>query len=249
MADRVPADLHVHTALSPCANDDMCPPAVLLTAEQRGLAVLGVVDHNTAGNAPAFLEAATAFALRVFVGLEVESAEGVHVLVLFDTAEAAADMDAAVAAHLPALRNDATLFGNQLLVDAFGKPLASEERLLLTATSLSLEQIAAMAAERGGMTILAHIDRQPYGLLPVLGFVPPGLRFEVVEVSRHTTFDAARTRWPELETLPLITSSDAHCLDDIGAAVTWVSSPLAEAELSARDWGRRLAAELLAPGG
>lgn len=249
MAECVAADLHVHSALSPCASDDMRPPAVLLTAEERGLRIIGIVDHNTAGNAGAFLEAAAAFDVRVFVGLEVESAEGVHILALFDNAKAAADMDAAIAAHLPDLRNSPELFGNQLLVDALGNPMASDERLLLTATSLTTEQIASMAADRGGMTIPAHIDRQLAGLLPVLGLVPPGLRVEAFEVSRHMSIADARDQWPELRSFPLITSSDAHCLDDIGAAVTWVSTSLAEADIPARQWGCRLAAEMLARGG
>ncbi|MCX7598645.1 MAG: PHP domain-containing protein [Armatimonadetes bacterium] len=249
MAVCVAADLHVHSALSPCAGDDMRPPAVLLTAERRGVGIIGVVDHNSAGNAGAFLEAARAFAVRVFVGLEVESAEGVHILALFDNAEAAADMDAAVAAHLPGWRNQPDVLGNQILVDAFGNEIGCDDRLLLTATSLTVEQVAAMTRERGGMPIPAHIDRELAGLLPVLGFVPPGVSVEVLEVSRHMSVREARARWPELEELPLIVSSDAHCLDDIGTAVTWVSAPLAAAEIPALEWGRCLAANLLGAGG
>jgi len=75
MSARVAADLHVHTALSPCGDDQMRPPAMLLSAERRGVRVLGVVDHCSARNAAAVLGAAPAFDVRVFVGLEVESAE------------------------------------------------------------------------------------------------------------------------------------------------------------------------------
>jgi len=248
MADRVPADLHVHTALSPCGSEGMRPAEILLTAEQRGIRVLGIVDHSTAQNGWAVAEAAHAFELRVFVGLEIESAEGVHLLALFDDARAGMDMDAVVAAHLPSLRNRPDLFGEQLLLDEWGEVVGTDERLLAAATDLSVEEIAGMTAARGGMSIPAHIDRTVNGLLPLLGFVPPALQVEAFEVSRHMTRSEARARWPELAERPLVTGSDAHYLDDIGAAYTWISAELAEAPTGAREWGQRLAREMTRSG-
>lgn len=244
MGKRVAADLHVHSALSPCGSEEMRPPAVLLTAERRGIGVLGVVDHSTARNAWAFLGAAEAFDVRVFAGLEVESAEGVHVLALFDTLEAVAAMDDLVAARLPGLPNRADLFGEQLLVDEMGTAVGEDGRLLLTATDLTVEEIAVATAEAGGMSIPAHVDRSANGLLPTLGFVPTDLRVEVLEVSRPLAPAEARRRWPELAGWPLVASSDAHYLDDVGGAVTWISEGLAAAEVPAAEWARLLAEEL-----
>ncbi len=234
MAPLVPIDLHLHTALSPCADEGMRPAEMLLTAEQRGLRVVGIVDHSSAGNARAVLEAAPAFDVRVFVGLEVESAEGVHLLGLFDREQAALSMDELVAAHLPPLANRPDLFGEQHLLDEWGHLLGVEERLLLVGTDLSVEEIAQAIAERGGLTIPAHIERTTHGLMPLLGFVPPHLRVELFEVSRHLPLLAARERWPDL---PLITSSDAHSLEEIGQAPTWIPAEVAAAPLGAREWG------------
>lgn len=249
MADRVAADLHVHSALSPCGADEMTPPGMLLTAERRGIRVLGVVDHGTARNAAAFLEAAQAFDVRLFVGLEVESAEGVHILALFDTAEAALDMDAVIAGHLPGLPNRPDLFGEQHLVDEWGNRVGVDERLLVTATDLPIERIALLTSERGGLSIPAHIDRPANGLLPTLGFVPPDLQVELFELSPHLAPADARARWPELAGRPLMSGSDAHCLADIGRATTALSPQLAQAPLNACEWGRALARELLGGGG
>jgi len=217
-------------------------------AEQRGIRVLGVVDHSTARNAQAVEEAAPAFGVRVLVGLEVESAEGVHILTLFDSAEAALEMDAMVAQHLPSLPNRPQFFGEQHLLDAWGNRLGEEPRLLTAATDLGLEDIADLAVGGGGLSIPAHIDRRGYGLLPTLGFVPPGLRVDLLEVSPHMTRSEARETWPELRTRALISGSDAHFLTDIGCASTWVSRDVAEAELSPTAWGRELAGELLSRG-
>jgi len=248
MDNLVRADLHVHTALSPCADSDMRPLQMLLTAEEHAVSVLGVVDHSTARNAWAVFDVAEAFDVRVFAGLEVESAEGVHVLALFDTVETAMAMDGYVAEHLPDLANRPEFFGEQLLLDGLGHVVGLDPRLLATAVDLSIEEIADHTAALGGMSFPAHIDRQAYGLLSVLGFVPPDLKVDGFELSRHTSPADARRQWPQLAGLPLFTSSDAHLLEDIGAAATWISADLAAAPLSAREWGQALAAELIARG-
>ena len=244
MSERVPIDLHVHSCLSPCAEEEMRPPAVLLTAERRGIRVLGMVDHSTAGNAPAFWEAAAAFAVRVLVGMEVESAEGVHILALFDSPDAAGDMAAEVAEHLPPLLNRPQLMGRQLRVDAWGTVLGEEPRLLICAADLSLDRLVELTHARGGLSIAAHVDRAAWGLLPTLGFVPPDLGVDLLEVSPALTPAAARRRWPELAAWPLVQSSDAHCLEDVGRAPTLVSRELAESDLPLPQWAARLAAEL-----
>ena len=241
MSRRVAMDLHVHSALSPCGSEEMRPPAVLLTAERRGIAVLGVVDHSSAANAPAFLAAAQAFEVRVLVGLEIESAEGVHILALFDTAEGALEMDAVVAGHLPHLANRREILGAQFVVDEMGKVVGEEERLLIAATDLAIEHIAELTLERGGLSIPAHIDRPANGLLPTLGFVPPDLRVDLFEVSPHLTRTDARTQWPELAGRALVSSSDAHFLESIGRSVTWAPAELARRELPLAEWAARLA--------
>lgn len=244
----IPADLHVHTVLSPCGGREMRPPAILLHAERLGLGVVGVVDHSSARNAAAVLEAAQAFAVRVFVGLEVESSEGVHILALFDTAEAAMDMDRLVAEHLPDLPNRPDLFGEQWLVNEWGDVIGCDERLLVAATDLSIEQIVAQTIARGGISIPAHIDRTANGLLPVLGFVPPTLQVDAFELSRHLPVTEARRRWATLKGRPLLCSSDAHYMGDMGQATTLIPQDLVTAGVEAREWIRLLGKWLLEGG-
>lgn len=231
----------MHTALSPCAAPEMTPPAMLLTAEQHGLGVIGVVDHSTAGNAGAVLEAAPAFAVRVLVGLEVESLEGVHLLALFGSAEPADAFGALIAAHQPPLRNRPDLFGEQMLVNEWGDVVGEESRLLTVATDLSIEELANLTLQHGGISIAAHIDRSANGLLPTLGFVPPGLHVQGLELSRCTSRAEALARWPELRGEPLLQSSDAHCLADIGAGQTSIPTELGRPDEALQNWAEALA--------
>jgi predicted metal-dependent phosphoesterase TrpH len=228
-------DLHIHSALSPCAAEEMRPPAVLLMAERQGLDVVGIVDHSTGRNGWAFLEAAPAFAVRVLVGLEIETSEGVHLLALFGDRAALEDFDALIAQHLPGGRNRPEVLGPQLLLDEWGEVIGEDDRLLISAVDLGLERLADMIAAHEGVSIAAHVDRAANGLLPTLGFVPPKLRVDLMEVSWRTTRSLARQRWPELGDWPLVCSSDAHVLEEIGKGRTVVggegkgngSSPLA----------------------
>ena len=46
-------DLHIHSALSPCANEDMTPNNIVNMAVIKGLDIIAVTDHNSADNLPA----------------------------------------------------------------------------------------------------------------------------------------------------------------------------------------------------
>jgi hypothetical protein len=246
MTDMVGLDLHVHTALSPCAANDMAPPAILLAAERAGVGVLGVVDHATCRNAWAMWEAAPAFSVRVLCGLEIESAEGVHILALFDSPRRAMAMDAVVAAHLGAGRNRPDILGDQLLLSEWGDVVGADERLLITATDLSVEEVADLTVEGGGLVVPAHVDRTAYGLLSVLGFIPPGLRADLYEVTTRVGPASARERWRDLARLPLVTGSDAHALADIGHGAMRLPRGMALAEGPLRDWAAAVASYLTA---
>jgi predicted metal-dependent phosphoesterase TrpH len=69
------ADLHVHTALSPCADDEMTPPRIVERALAEGLAMIAVCDHNTTGNAAAVQAAAKRATVAAAVRTAAESAD------------------------------------------------------------------------------------------------------------------------------------------------------------------------------
>ena len=55
-------DLHTHSCLSPCGDNDMTPNNLVNMAALLGCEILAVTDHNTCRNAPAVLEAGNATA-------------------------------------------------------------------------------------------------------------------------------------------------------------------------------------------
>ena len=179
------ADLHVHTALSPCGGDEMSPPAIVDAALAAGLDMIAVCDHNAAGNAGAVGEAAGA-RLAVIAGMEITTVEEAHVVGLFPTAAAAANAADEVRATLPAVDDDYTrFFGEQFLMSAEGIVRGAETRALALATPLRLDEVVALIKRYGGLAVAAHIDRPTFGVIAQLGFFPFQAGFDAVELSRY----------------------------------------------------------------
>ncbi|HEX9116317.1 MAG TPA: PHP domain-containing protein, partial [Anaerolineae bacterium] len=180
------ADLHLHTVLSPCAEVEMIPPLIVRRALALGLGLIGVTDHNTAENCDAVVRAAAGSGLIVLPGMETQTAEDVHVVCLFDTVEQALTWQGIVYDHLPDRPNPEEILGGQYVVDAEGDYLRTEDRLLLTATDLPLDDVVARVQALEGLAIPAHIDRPSFSLLANLGFVPADLDVPALEIFHLT---------------------------------------------------------------
>lgn len=217
---RIRADLHIHTALSPCGSEEMTPPAVVLAALEAGLDMIAICDHNSAANVAAVQEAAGDL-LTVVPGMEITTAEEVHVVGLFpdvETAEAASDE---ISSMLPqADEFYYSFFGEQLVMNYEGDLIRSEGATLVAATNLDLNDTVAFIKRHHGLAIAAHIDRRAFGVMSQLGWFPTDAGFDAVEVSRHTADDAPRMAEFRGFGLAITGSSDSHYLNDIGRTVT-----------------------------
>lgn len=242
-----PVDLHIHSALSPCAENEMTPGAIARRARAAGLALIAVCDHNSGGNAAACVAAGADCGLSVIPGMEVQTREEVHLLCLFSSLETLGCWQATVDAGLPPVDNRPEHFGEQLLFDRQDRLIGCERRLLLTSTVLTVEQVFAAVAALGGLCIPAHIDRPSFSLIGNLGLIPPGIDCRAVEISRRADPAAVRRRFPDIAALPYLIDSDAHRLCDIQPGRTrLIASAPTFAELAlalAGAAGRRVASD------
>jgi hypothetical protein len=193
----------------------MIPPLIVARALQAGLGLIAITDHNASTNCAAVMQAAAGSGLAVLPGMEVQTAEDVHVLCLFDSLEQALTWQGTVFDHLPDRPNPEEVLGPQYVVDAAGEYIRTETRLLLASTDLGLDQTIQRVSALGGLAIPAHIDRPSFSLLANLGFVPPGLPVPALEIFRLT--DAARllAEHPDLISWSLVRGSDAHQLNEL----------------------------------
>lgn len=197
----------------------MSPRRIVEEAVRKKIDILAISDHNTAGNVHATVRAAAGTSLVVLPGMEICTREEVHVLSVFGTPEAAMEMQTSVYDHLQG-KNDPEVFGLQVIASEQDVVEGFEEKLLIGATDLSLDAVIRRVHELGGVVIAAHIDRQSNSVFSQLGFVPPGSRFDAMEITAYTTLSDARLRFRDCAAYTLVRNSDAHALDDIGKNIT-----------------------------
>ena len=82
-------DLHIHSCLSPCGDDDMTPANIVGMSVIKGLDVIAVTDHNSCKNCPAVLTAAEEYGILAIPGMEINTSEEVHAVCLFEELKAA----------------------------------------------------------------------------------------------------------------------------------------------------------------
>lgn len=210
------ADTHIHSCLSPCADEEMTPNNIVNMALIKGLNLIAVTDHNSADNLRAVTAAAEGTGLCIIPGMELESSEEVHILAYFDALEKAEALSKAIYKFLPDTPNNPRFFGSQRVMDKEDNFLREEQKLLVQPLELSIDEIVPMIRDFGGEAVPAHIDRPSHGIIPLLGFISPYLNINTVEISAAGIASDFREYPCDLLTL---TASDAHDLGSIFEAV------------------------------
>ncbi|MDD3692577.1 MAG: PHP domain-containing protein [Oscillospiraceae bacterium] len=221
-------DLHIHSCLSPCADNDMTPNNIANMAVLAGLDIIALTDHNSCKNCPALNDAAIRAGIAFVPGMELCTAEECHVICLFSTLKAAMEFDEFVERSLPPIQNHVEIFGEQLIMNNMDYVTASYPYMLASATSISIDNVAALVRQYGGVAIPAHIDRPSFSVTANLGTVPD-FGFCVFEsVSRNV--DELVSKYPILEKHPLLFNSDAHMLSQIQDKGPWIEVEKCDAE-------------------
>jgi len=234
------ADLHIHTALSPCADDGMTPPAIVQAALDAGLQMIAVCDHNSASNAEAVQQAAQGEVV-VIAGIEITTAEEAHILGLFESAALACEVGNRVGAAL-ADAPDCKPRGRQIVMNERGRPVRLESRRLFLASSFSVAGAVDLIREYGGIAIPSHVDRPSYSVVSQLGEWPRDVRFDAIEVS-PAKFREGRADAYEATGYPVVVSSDSHFLSDIGCCRTFFSMDFCSFDglkRSIKEWEHRI---------
>ncbi len=208
-------DLHIHSCLSPCGDDDMTPANIAGMAAVKGLDVIALTDHNSCKNCPAILKHGEEYGITVIPGMELTTAEEVHVVCLFPALGDAMAFDGYVYERLLPIKNREDIFGKQQIMDADDQVTGNVERLLIGATDISFDQVFGLVEAYRGIAYPAHIDKSTTSLLSNLGFVPPDSSFTCAEISTFDHLHQIQKEHPYFLQCKMLSSSDAHYLEDI----------------------------------
>ena len=151
-------DLHIHSCLSPCGDDDMTPANIVGMALLNGLNIIALTDHNTSKNCPAFFAQARLHGLVPVPGMELTTAEDIHVVCLFRELSDAMKFDMFVSGRRILIQNKPEIFGHQYIVDENDEVCGEEENLLINATDITLEEAKEAVLSRGGECCAANTN-------------------------------------------------------------------------------------------
>jgi PHP family Zn ribbon phosphoesterase len=215
-------DLHIHSCLSPCGDDDMTPGNIVGMAALKGLQIIAVTDHNSCKNCPAILELAKQYDIVALPGMELTTMEEVHALCLFAELEDALRFNEYVSSKLMKISNDERVFGKQEICNEEDEVIGREPYLLINATEISFDDLGGLMREYHGVYLPAHIDKNSNSLLSNLGFISPEADFVAAEFADITNYEKISTQNPYLKECNIITNSDAHELGRMNEAVNYL---------------------------
>ena len=215
-------DLHVHSCLSPCGDDEMTPCNIAGMAYIAGVKIVALTDHNSCKNCSDFFHACEEYGVTPIAGCELTTSEEIHMVCLFEGLKQAMDFDEALQPFRMQLKNRVEIFGNQFIMKEDDEIIGQDPWFLPAATSLSLAEAAEMVRGMGGIAYPAHIDRESNGMLAILGMFPDEPVFGLCEVRDKE--NAAKLS----EGRTVVVSSDAHRLEDFAQTLNHMELPCGE---------------------
>ncbi len=223
-------DLHIHSALSPCGDSDMTPNNIVNMASLCGLDIIALCDHNSIGNVKATMDVAKNTGLCVVAGMELETAEEVHFVCLFEDFDTAVLFDDWLKPFKSTINNNPKIFGEQQYLSSDDTLLGYEDKLLVSACNISIYDVKKKIDTLPAVIIPAHIDRNSYSIISNLGFIPEDLGFTTIEISSAITKEDAVKKFPHIEKYNIITNSDSHYLETIYEQQNPIDLPEASAK-------------------
>ncbi len=209
-------DFHIHSCLSPCADNDMTPYNLVNMAKLAGLDMIALTDHNSCLNCPAAIEAGKRASITVIPGMELCTSEEVHIICLLPDLASATAFSNYVYERLPRIANRADIFGDQLVITPLDTVSENYPQMLAFASALSISRVVEAVSSFGGICYPAHIDRPSNSVISNLGGITPEMGFHAAEITQKAEPADYIARYPILKKMFLVTSSDSHRLEDIG---------------------------------
>jgi PHP family Zn ribbon phosphoesterase len=194
----------------------MTPRNIVEKAKAAGLQMIGITDHNSTRNALLVKKLAQNDGIFTLTGAEVTTREEVHCLVFFGDEKSLTLFQQFIDENLPHIPNPDGHFGYQPVIDEEENIVELIPWFLPAALNKGIEKIQKVVEELNGLFIPAHVDRPVNGIFSQLGFIPPGLKYDALGISRYSSKKHVLKQYVLQNKTTLIRNSDAHYLEQIG---------------------------------
>lgn len=213
-------DLHIHTVISPCGDLEMSPARIIELASQWGIDIIGITDHNSTLHCELTIELGKRKNITVIPGCEITTTEEVHCLCLFEDLSKTAEFQEYIQLHQANIPNNPSIFGWQVVVDENDNILKHIDNYLGQAINLSIDEIEQKVHSLDGIFIPAHIDRPQNSLYSQLGFLPPNLKVDAMQISKRASEENIRKTHKISDDITILKFSDSHYTSDFGKIYT-----------------------------
>lgn len=217
---RVKADLHIHTVLSPCADIEMSPLAIVQKAFAIGLKIIGITDHNSTLHCNIVEKIANEYGIFVLKGVEVTSKEEIHCLAFFETDESLEIFQKYIEHKIVKIKYNTALHGVQAIVNEKNNIIDQLDYYLGAPLDASIYEIEEVTHTLDGIFVPAHVDRLKFSLISQLGYVPENIKADALEIFNKTPVTQFLRENGHVSHLSLVKNSDAHALSQIGSYYT-----------------------------
>lgn len=214
------ADLHIHSVLSPCGSLDMSPTAIFSHAKKMGIDIVAITDHNSMKNSVVYEKASKKYNLSYFYGVEIQTAEEIHLIALFDNGKDAMKFDKKLYKSLLPIKNNPDFFGDQVIIDENENILGFEETALINSSMWSFDEAIKEVKKSGGFSFPAHVDATSFSVIAQLGFVPDNPDIFALGITKKCKLNKFLQKYPSLKSYSFIKNSDAHYPNEVGTGYT-----------------------------
>lgn len=202
-------DLHIHSVLSPCSEDEMTIHNIINMALIKDLDLIAITDHNSVKQLNAFREVSKG-KIEILLGVEIQSKEDIHILAYFNKDKDLNEIQNYLDQYLIEEPNRPEYYGRQVILDENDEEVGEESRLLISSLARTTREIIEDIHTMGGKAVLAHVYRK-YGYINRYGELHKDLNIDGVEV-HPDDFERFIQEYPELKDTLILRDSDAHHL-------------------------------------
>lgn len=194
-------DLHIHSVLSPCADELMTPQNIFNMAMLKHLDIISVTDHNSLKQIPVCYELSKSYDMLFIPGVEVTVSEGFDILIYFKHMKDTLPFDAFLSSRVKHIPNNNQYLKQQEIYDINDHVCDIYPYLLNQKLEISMDELIKALKSYECMYVFAHIDRYFDEILPYISkYKPHGIE---TRKALHL-FDAKH-----------MINSDAHHIIDI----------------------------------
>lgn len=211
-------DLHIHSALSPCSDDDMTLNNIVNMSYIKGLDLIAISDHNSVKQLYCLDKVAYGKVDYIYA-VEIQTREEVHILAYFLKDVCLDDIQNFLDDYLIEEPNDYDYFGHQYILNDQDEIVAEESRLLLKSLDLSVREVINYIHQMGGIAVFAHAMAKRFSIMSIYMDIDESLDIDAIEVTKKEHQEFLQNKYPFLKETLFLFNSDAHRLEAINEPI------------------------------